>query len=204
VAPTTSAHWPPAFHFVATSSATCWYNFSPAGLEELQVGAAGVGGAAEDDDAALLPGEIRLDRIETHVGIHRQRVGAVALEGLARVLLGGGADVAALGVEDHRDAGVLLVDVADQRFELVLGAVRREVGDLRLEGAGEVGRGVGDRLAEFEDGVAAALQMGGEFRRVGVEADAEQGIVARPGGGETVGEGHGGCSNGGERHSTSA
>ena len=29
VAPTTSAHWPPAFHFVATSSATCWYNLRP-------------------------------------------------------------------------------------------------------------------------------------------------------------------------------
>ncbi len=69
---------------------------------------------------------------------------------------------------------MLLVDVGDQRFELVLGTTGGEVGDLRLESADKVGRGVDDGRAELENGVVAALQVGGEFRRIGVEADAEQ------------------------------
>jgi hypothetical protein len=69
-----------------------------------------------------------------------------ALEGLDGVLLGGAADVAALGVEDDRDAGMLFVDVGDQRFELVFGAAGGEVGDLRLEAADQVGGGIDDGL----------------------------------------------------------
>ena len=49
------------------------------------------------------------------------------------------------------------MDVSNQRFELVFGAARGEVGDLRLEGAGEVGRGVGDFGAEAEDRVGLIL-----------------------------------------------
>jgi hypothetical protein len=79
---------------------------------------------------------------------------------------------------------MFVVDVRDQRFELVLGAARGEVGDLRLEGAGQVGRGIGDLAAEAEDRVRLVLQMGREFRRIGVEADAEQRVVGLPGGGE--------------------
>ena len=57
--------------------------------------------------------QVRLDRIESQVGIHRDRIGAVALEGLLRVLRGRAADVAALGIQDHRQPGMLLVDVVD-------------------------------------------------------------------------------------------
>jgi hypothetical protein len=39
------------------------------------------------------------------MGRQRDGVGLVALEGFAGVLLGGGADVAALGVQDDRHAG---------------------------------------------------------------------------------------------------
>ena len=77
---------------------------------------------------------------------------------------------------------MLIVDVADQGFELVLSAMGGEVGDLRLEGTDEVGRGIGDGAAEVEDGVAAALEARREFGRVGIEADAEQLVVLRPGG----------------------
>ncbi|MPN62213.1 hypothetical protein SDC9_209960 [bioreactor metagenome] len=82
------------------------------------------------------------------------------------------------------------MDMGDQRFQLVFGAAGGEVSDLRLEGTDEVGRGVDDGGAEFEDRVVAALQVGREFGRVGIEADAEQGIVFLPGGGELVDKGH--------------
>ena len=39
----------------------------------------------------------------------------------ARVGFGRAADVTALGIQDHRDARVLLVDVADGRQQLVFG-----------------------------------------------------------------------------------
>ena len=68
---------------------------------------------------------------------------------------------------------MLFVDVGDKRLELVFGTIGSEVGDLWLEGAGEVGRGVGDGRAEIEDRAGFALQMCGESRRVRVEADAE-------------------------------
>ncbi len=53
-----------------------------ADVEELQVGAAGVGGAAEQDDALVGIGQVRLDRIAAHVGVDRDGVGLVAREGL--------------------------------------------------------------------------------------------------------------------------
>jgi hypothetical protein len=81
---------------------------------------------------------------------------------------------------------MFLVDVRDQRFELVLGAARGEVGDLRLEGAGKVGRGIDDLAAEAKNSVGRILEMGGESGGVGVEADAEQRVVPLPGGGERL------------------
>ena len=80
----------------------------------------------------------RLERIAAEVGIHRDRVRAVALEGLDGVALGGVADVAALGVEDHRHAGVGAVDVLDGALELVLRLVGGVVRELRLVGADQV------------------------------------------------------------------
>jgi hypothetical protein len=100
--------------------------------------AAGVGGAAQQEQALAVVGQVGLDRVEAHEGRQRDRVGAVALEGLARVLLGGAADVAALGVQDHRHRRRHAADVLHQPLELVFGAVRGEVGDLRLEGAHQV------------------------------------------------------------------
>ena len=79
---------------------------------------------------------------------------------------------------------MLFVKVGDQCFELVLGTIGREVGDLWLEGAGEIGGGVGDGRTELENRIRLALQMSGELRRIGVESDAQQRIVLLPGGGE--------------------
>ena len=92
----------PLFHSFATVSATCWNSFLP--------------GPTLRSWKSLAPGfdvrhrmitplsrvlEKRLHRIAAEIRIHRHRIGAVALEGFLRVLLGGAADVAALAVEDH-------------------------------------------------------------------------------------------------------
>jgi hypothetical protein len=147
---------------------------------ELEVASAGVRGAAEQENAFLRIGEPRLKRIAAHERIHGHRIGLVTLEALDRVLLGGAADVAALGVEDDRDAGVKLVDMVDDRFELGFGAARGEVGDLRLESADQIGGGVDDRGAEAVDAIRPVFEGGREFRRIGIEADAQQRIVLAP------------------------
>jgi hypothetical protein len=67
--------------------------------------------------------------------------------------------------------------VRHQPLELVLGAVRGEVGDLRLEGEHQIARRVDDARAEVEDAAGVAAPRGGELRRVRIEADAEQRIV---------------------------
>jgi hypothetical protein len=55
---------------------------------------------------------------------------------------------------------MLFVDVGYQGFELFFSTARREVGDLRLEGADQIGTGVDDGGAEFENGVIAPLADG--------------------------------------------
>ena len=69
------------------------------------------------------------------------------------------------------------MDVGDQPLELRFGAVRGEVGDLRLEGDDQVLRRVDDGGAELEDARRVAAHRAGKARRVGVEADAEQRAV---------------------------
>src|SRR5690606_9255887 len=69
--------------------------------------------------------------------------------------------------------------------------VRGEVGDLRLERAGVFGGGVGDVAAEAEQGVLVVDEAVREFRRIGIQADAEQGVGVLPAVAELVDEGHG-------------
>ncbi len=135
--------------------------------------------------------QVRLHRVEAHVRADRDGVRLVALEGFLGIVLGGGADVAALGVEDDGDAGIGLVDVRDQLLELVFGALRGEIGDLGLERADQVGGGVDDGAAEREDRPARGGQRRRQARRVRVQPHAQQGIVALPGGGQLFGESHG-------------
>src|ERR1035438_3399811 len=102
-----------------------------AGFEPLllQVGAAGVRGAAEQEHALALVAQVGLDRIQAEKGRQRDRIGAVAVENFARVVLGRRPDIAALGVEDYRHAGGAAVDVGDEALELRFGAMGGEVGD---------------------------------------------------------------------------
>ena len=117
----------------------------------MQIAATGVGGTAEQNHATIAIGQERLDRIAAEIGIDRHRVGSVTLEGLDGVALGRAADVAALGIQYHGDAGMPLVNVRDQRFELVFSAAGGEIGDLRLEATDQIGRGVDDGGAEIEN-----------------------------------------------------
>ena len=82
---------------------------------------------------------------------------------LDRVHRGGAADVAALGVQDHRDARVRVVDVRDQPAQRVLRAESGEVGDLRLERAGELGGGIDDVAAELKIASSRPANIGGNF-----------------------------------------
>ena len=80
--------------------------------------------------------------------------------------------------------------VLHQPFELVFGAVRGEVGNLRLEGTHQVRRGVHDGGAEVVDAVRVAAHALREARGFGVQADAEHGVVARGGVAQHVEKGH--------------
>ncbi len=68
--------------------------------------------------------------------------------------------------------------VFHQLFQLVFGAVRGEVGDLRLEGDHQVGGGVDDGGAEVVDLAGVTLQAGRETRGFGVQPHAQHGAVA--------------------------
>ena len=61
---------------------------------------------------------------------------------------------------------------------------------LRLETADEIGGRIDDRAAELEDRIGPGAEVLGEFRGLGVEADADEGIVALPGVVEGFDEGH--------------
>src|SRR3546814_8394725 len=84
-----------------------------------------LGGVAQDHHALVGAVEERLHRVTAQVRIGGDCVGAVAVEGFGRVVLGGAADVTTLGVEDHRDTGVRGVDVCDEPDKCVLGQIGR-------------------------------------------------------------------------------
>jgi hypothetical protein len=101
-------------------------------VEILKVFGAGIRGAAQEHRAAIWAREERQNRVFAHVGIDRDRIGAVAIESLARIHLGRVADVATLGVEQHDGRGRSFADVANARGELGFGAHRAVERDLRF------------------------------------------------------------------------
>jgi len=120
-------------------------------VEILKILGAGIGGAAEQDGAAIRAREKRQHRILAHVGVHGDGIGAVALEGFARIGLGGIADVAALAVENHQGGRRPFADVADACREFLLRAERAVERDLRLVSGGEIGGRVHDAAIELID-----------------------------------------------------
>ena len=73
-----------------------------------------------------------------------------------------------------------LVHVSNERLEFGLPALRREVGDLRLEGA-DIGRGgIDDRATECEKRTGTRTHRGWQTFDIGVKPDAEQRIARLP------------------------
>jgi hypothetical protein len=95
------------------------------------------------------------------------------------------------GVQDHGHMGRIAAHVLHQLFELGFGAVGREIGNLRLEGDDQVGRGVDDARAEVIDAARVALELPREFGWLRIEPHAEQRTVFLLCGGQLVEESHG-------------
>ncbi len=105
----------------------------------------------------------------------------ITLERLDSVALRGVPNIAALRVENHRNARVAAMNVVDRSLELVLGFVGRIVGELRLIGADEIGGGVDDRLVELEYRRGLLGELFGKALYFRIEPDTDQRIVAVPG-----------------------
>ena len=88
-------------------------------------------------------------RVKAHVGVDCDGIGLVALERFDGVLLGGGANVTALGIENHGNLRMFVFGVADDVFEYAFRAMRGEVGDLRFEGTHIRRSGVDNSHAKF-------------------------------------------------------
>ena len=105
----------------------------------------------------------------------------VALERLGGVLLGGRADVAALGVENHDDIGIGRADVATELDQLIFRPSGREVGDLRFERADLIGGRIDDRRGRTQPiREGSAAHVTGQLGRIGIEADAQHRAAGRP------------------------
>ena len=144
----------------------------------LEIIAPGVGRAAQQERTLAGIAQVGFDRIKTHVRRQGDRVSTVAHKRFSRILLSGVADVAALGVQDHRHARSCLADVGDQALELVLRAVGGEIGNLGLEGQHLVGGGVDDGSAKVKDALRVAAPMQGEFGGIRVQTHAQERLVA--------------------------
>ena len=152
----------------------------------LQIVSAGVGGAAQQEGTLVVVLEIGQDRVKTHVGRQGDGIRPVTLKGFDGVLLGGAAYVAALGVQDDGHLRRNGAHVGHEFFQLVFGAVGREVGDLWLEGYHQVRRGIDDGSAEIKNLSRIALDGGGEFGRLGVQPDTQHRMVLALGSAQLV------------------
>ena len=146
------------------------------GDELLNVGATRVGRAAQQNHAAAFVFEIGFDGIKTHVGRKRHRISLVSHECFLGVLLGRGPDVAALGIENDGNVGVLFVNVCNDLFKRFFQTFAREVGDLRLEGADVRCGGVHDGTAELQNTFGVFGQMSGQTFEIGIKSHAEHGV----------------------------
>ncbi len=148
--PTTRAQLPREFQRLAASCATTSKSLPAAGLQVLQIARAGIGGPAQHDHAAIRVRQERLERVGAQIGIDGHGIGAVALEGLDGVTLGGIADIAALASRMTGIPGMMLVDVFNGALQLILGFVRRVMRELRLVGAYQVRGRIDDGAVELK------------------------------------------------------
>ena len=148
---------------------------------------------AQEHAATVVVIQKRLRGILAHVGIQRHRIGAEALERLAGVLLRGAADVAALGVQDHRHIRVFRIDMRNQALQCSFAmVVRGEIRNLRFERTGVLRGGIDNVATKREKRVVVIHKAIREFGRIRVKAHADQGVGLLPTGAQFLDKGHGG------------
>ena len=140
----------------------------------LQIIAPGVRRTAQQKRALAVVFQIRLHRVKAHEGRERDRVGAIALKGFDGILLGGGANVAALGIQNNRHMRRIAAHVCHELFQLLFSAVRSEVSNLGLERNGQIGCGIDNLRAKIIDLAGIALHACRKFAGFRVKADAQQ------------------------------
>ncbi len=104
----------------------------------------------------------------------------IPLECFYRVALGGIPNIAALRIENHRDAGVGALDIVNRALELIFRLVSRVVRELRLVGTHEIRGGVDDRLVELENRRRLVDDLRRKALDLGVEPDADERVVHIP------------------------
>src|SRR5260363_343101 len=72
------------------------------------------------------------------------------------------------------------MDIRNQFLYLRLGAIRREIRDLRLEGACIGGGCIDNGAAKFKNGIGAARERRRKTRRFRIKTDAEHGVGSPP------------------------
>ena len=102
--------------------------------------------------------QIRLHRIKAHERRERDGICAIALKGFNRILLGCGADIAALGIQNDRHQRRDAAHMLHQALQLPLGAMRGKVGNLGFERNYGIRRRVHNGRAEVINLVGIALQ----------------------------------------------
>ncbi len=154
--------------------------------EALQLVTAGVAGTAEEDQSPVTPSQERLVGLLTQVRIQGDGVSLQNIEGLPGVTFVGRPDVAFLGVQDHGDSGVAVVDELDDPLQdsQAVVAILGEKCPIRLEGAGEIVRVVDDLFQKVQQNVVSVAMPGlHAIRNLGphrVEADADQPDLVLP------------------------
>ena len=155
------------------------------------IGAARVGRTAKKKEPFFRIGEIGFDGVPAHVGRQREGVRLKALEGFTGIVFGRGTDVAAFGVQNHRNVGVVSVDVVDEADQCVFFTRGRKVRNLGFKRTDVGSRGVHDGAAEFIQGVGLFLHAGRKTVDVRVKSHAEHGINRLGAAAELFGKFHG-------------
>ena len=121
----------------------------------LQIGAAGVRRAAQQDHALVGVFCERRDRIAAKIRINCYRIGAIAFKRFYCVEVGRAAHIATLGVENHWHLRIAVVDVINGRRELIFSRDGRVMGELWLVGANNVVGRINNRFVERKNRVRA-------------------------------------------------
>ena len=122
----------------------------------MQIIAALIRSAAENKCAFFGICQIWIQRIAAHIGRERHTISTIAVKSFFGVVLGRRTNIAALGVKDDRNAGMIGMNVGDDAVQRVFRAFGCEVGNLGLKGTDKVCCCINDAGAKGIDGIGFA------------------------------------------------